>query len=180
MLYLLPAIALVFIFAKIYQLLEVKKHDQHLFEFCQLRRDTIGYLSDSYTDLSRNDYIALRKINDALSTIIAGYKEHRTVVFNLRLFSEYVNQLKAFEKKAEKISTSNPDIQELLNRVHQSIFNAFLAFTPYLKSELAFNVVMKLISLGVNAGANSFRAHLLSLKEAKTLLNTFKKHSSPC
>ncbi|WNZ54917.1 hypothetical protein QT397_18850 [Microbulbifer sp. MKSA007] len=176
----MPAIALVFIFAKIYQLLEVKKHDQHLFEFCQLRRDTIGYLSDSYTDLSRNDYIALRKINDALSTIIAGYKEHRTVVFNLRLFSEYVNQLKAFEKKAEKISTSNPDIQELLNRVHQSIFNAFLAFTPYLKSELAFNVVMKLISLGVNAGANSFKAHLLSLKEAKTLLNTFKKHSSPC
>ncbi|WP_157954096.1 hypothetical protein [Microbulbifer sp. A4B17] len=158
----------------------MKKHDQHLYEFCQLRRDTISYLSNSYDNLSRTDYIALRKINDALSTIIAGYKEHRTVVFNLRLFSEYVNELKAFEKKAEKISTNNKDIQDLLNRIHQSTFKAFLAFTPYLKSELAFSVVMKLISLGVNAGVNSMKVHLRNLKEAKSMLNTFKRLSSPC
>ncbi|WP_444943908.1 hypothetical protein ACJJIK_00935 [Microbulbifer sp. ZKSA006] len=180
MLYILLAIALVFIFAKIYQLLEVKKHDQHLFEFCQLRRDTISYLSSSYTDLSRTDYIALRKVSDTLSAIIAEYKEHRTVVFNLRLFSEYVNQLKTFEKKTEKISTNNPQIQDLLHRTHRSIFNAFLAFTPCLKSELAFAVAIKLISLGVKAGVKSLRRYLFSLKEAKLLLNTFERLSAPC
>ncbi|MCO1336527.1 hypothetical protein MO867_19525 [Microbulbifer sp. OS29] len=180
MLYILLAIALFFIALHIYRLLEVKKHDQHIFEFCQLRRDTLSYLSNSYEGLSRTDYIALRKINDALSTIIAGYKEHRTVVFNFRLFSEYVNELKAFEKKAEKISTNNKEIQELLNRIHYSIFKAFLAFTPYLKSELAFTVLMKLISIGANSGANSLKGYLLSLKEAKSMINTFKRSSTPC
>ncbi|MFA0792603.1 hypothetical protein ACCI51_18870 [Microbulbifer echini] len=158
----------------------MRKHDRHLFEFCQLRRDTIAYLSNSYESLSRTDYIALRKINDALSSIIAGYKAHRTVVFNFRLFTEYLDELKAFEKKAEKISTNNKDIQDLLKRIHCSIFKAFLAFTPHLKSELAFSLVIKLISLGIKAGLNSLKDYLLSLKEAKVMVNTFKRSSTPC
>ncbi|GAA5445214.1 hypothetical protein Misp06_03411 [Microbulbifer sp. NBRC 101763] len=180
MLYILLALALFFISIQIYRLWEMRKHDQHLFEFCQLRRDTITYLSNSYESLSRTDYIALRKINDALSTIIAEYKEHRTVVFNFRLFVEYLDELKAFEKKAEKISTSNKEIQNLLNRIHCSIFKAFLAFTPYLKSELALSLVMKLSSLGVKAGVNSLKGYLSSLKEAKMMVNTFKRSSTPC
>ncbi|WP_444900346.1 hypothetical protein ACJJIX_00215 [Microbulbifer sp. VAAC004] len=180
MLSILLAIALLFIAIQLYRLHEIRKHDQHLFEFCQLRRDTIAYLSNSYENLSRTDYIALRKINDALSSIIAGYKEHRTVVFNYRLFIEYLDELKAFEKKAEKISTGNKDIQDLLKRIHCSIFKAFLAFTPHLKSELAFSLMMKLISLGVKAGVKSLKDYLLRLKEAKVMVNTFKGSSTPC
>ncbi|QFT54401.1 hypothetical protein FIU95_07510 [Microbulbifer sp. THAF38] len=176
----LLAIALVFIAIQIYRLFEIRRHDQHLFEFCQLRRDTIAYLSNSYEHLSRTDYIALRKINDALSRIIAGYKEHKTVVFNYRLFTEYLDELKAFERKAEKISTGNKDIQDLLKRIHCSIFKAFLAFTPHLKSELAFSLVIKVISLGVKAGLNSLKDYLQRLKEAKVMVNTFKRSTTPC
>ncbi|MDP5208576.1 hypothetical protein [Microbulbifer sp. 2205BS26-8] len=180
MLYLLLAMALFGIAFQLYRLAEMKKHDQHLFELCQLRRDAIRYLSNAYEDLTRTDYIALRKINDALSTMIASYSEQRTVIFNLKRFSVHLDELKTFENKAKNISTSNTEIQNLLNRIHHSIFKAFLAFTPRLKSELAFTLELHLITFGVRAGINSLKGYLLSLKEAKMMVNAFKQSTAPC
>lgn len=176
----LMLVTLLLIFIQIYKLLEIKKHDRHLHRFCQLRRDSIQYLSGSYREISRNDYVALRKIIESLNTIIGSYKEHKTVVFNFRLFVRYLNDLKEFEKKVEKISTDNEEIKRLRNRLHRSIFKAFLAYTPYLKSEIAFYLVAHIFSFGVRAGANSLRGYLSSLNEAKVMVNTFKQSTTPC
>lgn len=177
---LLITIAIFLLVIQAYKLLEVKKHDKHLFRFCNLRREAVKYLSCSYQDLSRNDYIALRKTIETLNGIIGSYKEHKTVVFNFRLFVRYLNDLKEFEKTTEKISTNNEKIKDFIRSLHKLIFKAFLAYTPYFKSEIAFYLIVQLFSFGVRAGVNSLKDYLSSLEEAKKMVNAFNQSVTSC
>lgn len=78
---------LLMIVAMILRLRALKKHDKVLYAFCQLRRDTMSLIREHNYDLCRQDYIALRDIEDGLSDTIHDYNMHKVYLFNFRKFS---------------------------------------------------------------------------------------------
>lgn len=173
MLNILLAAATVFLLIQIFKLRKMQKHDRYLYAFTQLHRETIDYLFDSHSKISRDDYIALRNLSDALKTIIYNYKNHKTVIFNFRLFVKHLNEVKKFEEKASRISTENQEIKKLIEKAHQAIIKAFLAFTPFIRSEFFFRLIKIYIKIFALAGKKSLTSYLSSLDEAKIKRNAF-------
>lgn len=104
---------------------DMKKHDQHLYAFCQLRRDAITYIYENRESLSRTEYVAVKKVVDVLNTTIRTYKTHKVILFNFRKFKKYMEQTKSLSGKMEGIETSNPDIKKLQQRFVVLMFHGF-------------------------------------------------------
>jgi len=168
-----------FFLFQVYQLREMKKHDEHLFRFCELRRDSIDLLSNEYETSSRNDYVALRKLIEALNNTIHNYKSHKTVIFNFRLFARYLREFKSLEEKADEISTNNQDLLNLICRMQVSVFEAFLAYTPFFKSEIIVSITIRVLSAAVDSGISSVRKYRNSLVEVVEKIEHLK-HTSTC
>jgi hypothetical protein len=167
-----------FLAFQIFRLNEMRKHDTHLFRFCELRRDCIDLMGKEYQSLSRNDYVALRKLVEVLNVTINKYKNHKTVLFDFRLFTRYLGDLKSVEARAEKISTKNSDIRQLIERMQVSVLAAFLAFTPFLKSEILGKVIARILAVATNTGMESLKKNLASVKEANALVKQYKQADS--
>ena len=86
MFYIVATLIAIFLIYQIISLRELKKHDEHLFRFCELRRESIKLLYEERDALGRNDYIALREMLGALNVTINNYRNHKTAIFNLRRF----------------------------------------------------------------------------------------------
>lgn len=177
MFYLIAVPVFILISLQVVHLLELKKHDEHLFKFCQLRRESLELLANSYGEISRNDYLALRKLIQTESVIIGSYKEHKTVVFNFRIFLKNFNDAKVFNDQSKEISTNNEDIKRLIGKMQFLIANAFLAYTPFLKSELMFQFAVRASSMAVTLGFYKFKEVGNRLKEARNLLDSYGKNA---
>jgi hypothetical protein len=156
--------------AQAHKLREMKKHDKHLYALCQLRRDVVSYLYVSRQELSRTDYIAARKTLDVLSLTIQNYWTHKTVIFNFRRFQKYMHQTKDLSGQMDEIHTKNADITRFQERFMSLVFEGFLAYTPFLKSELAVKFVIAIFNALAVVGNHAVNSYVESLKDASRLL----------
>lgn len=146
-------------------LMGLRKHDVHLYRFCELRRDSIKFLYDEYKNLSRTDYIALRKLILALNVTINNYKVHKKALFDFRAFTRYVKEVKPFEDDVDEISTNNEKIHELRERMSHAVIEAFFAYTPFLKHQVVANFIFFVLSAAVKTGSEKFSNDLNILGE---------------
>ena len=160
---------LIFLLFQLFQLRELKKHDIHLYDFCQLRSDSILYLKDNYESLHYDDYVELRGLISTLDLTIGNYKHHRNVLFNFRLFVKYLTEFKEIEKASFKVKTKNKTILTLIERMNKSVFFAFIAYTPFLKHELILNIIIKILLVGAYTGQKSVKRILSKVTEAKDI-----------
>lgn len=152
---LILVIIILFTLFEFIYLKNIQKHDRYIFEFCDLRRDIITYLYEERNRLSRADYIQLREILDTNNTTIHNYKENKYTMFNFRRF---IDKLRTIENdRSGKVNESKvlPEIKDFQVRLVHIIFNAFIAYTPFLKSEVILKVLYFVTSKAVKAGVKS-------------------------
>lgn len=178
MFYFVAGLISAFLVYQVINLRELRKHDEHLFRFCELRRDAISLLYNERETLSRNDYIALRKILKTLNLTINNYRTHKTVTFNLRRFLAYVKELRSLDHDTGKISTNNKDIINLNYRMHHVVCLAFLAYTPFLRSEVLASIVIKVLNACVEMGIKSCALYAREFKKAVQFTYEFRKPPS--
>ena len=155
MLILMLVIFILFTLFEVIYLKRIQKHDRYIFEFCDLRRDMITYLYEERNDLSRADYVQLREILKTNNVTIHKYKDNKHTMFNFRRF---IDRLRVIEnKKSRTVSESQvlPEVKEFQVRLVHIVFNAFLAYTPFLKSEVIIKVLYFITSKAVRAGVES-------------------------
>lgn len=144
---------LLMIVAMILRLRALKKHDKVLYAFCQLRRDTMSLIREHNYDLCRQDYIALRDIEDGLSDTIHDYNMHKVYLFNFRKFSAALRRLKP-QMNITSGERLRPEITRLRRSCGQVLILAFFTFTPFLKHEIAIKALRRtLIAIATLSGA---------------------------
>src|ERR1051325_11872039 len=73
------------------------KHDKVLYSFCDVRRDVMSVLREHAFDLTKEDYIALRDIEEVASDTILDYHNFKIYIFNFRKFRAAVRRLEGIE-----------------------------------------------------------------------------------
>lgn len=124
----------------------VARHDRVLFPFCQLRRDIMRFLREHMPKeanaLSREEYRSILRLVAVVGVTIHHYNQHKTLMFNLREIERYLNEYRATLKETPINLTDNAEIQELHARFVRCLAEAFLAYTPMIRSERALRVLV--------------------------------------
>jgi len=176
--YVLMTAALLSTFWMILRMRKVKRHDEVLYRFCELRRDAMKTLRDksSIEAMTRQEYIVLRKLLETLNVIIEAYKTHKTVIFNLRTLVRVLSEYKRYNKKAESIEkTKHEGIEFLRIGIMKALLHGFLAYTPFIKSEVVVRVVLAILGLLAQSGVKKLNGYARSLKEALEIKQTYQK-----
>lgn len=133
---------LLLLFYMIIYLRKLKKHDIVLYKFCQLRREAISILAEKNFNLSRDEYFSVRNLITILNSTIHNYNEYKTAIFDMRKLLKHFRDLKTSAKEIEKLELpQNQQIEKLYNKFLFSMFYAFFAYTPFLKSEIILNII---------------------------------------
>ena len=124
---------------------EMQKHDRVLFPFCQLRRDVMRFLYKNVVEnghsLSTEEYQFLRQLLNVLDFTIHNYNQYKTLMFNVRKIAKHLKMY----RRASKTSLETPEvpeIQEFHKRIHRLLVTAFLSYTPLIRWELAFRLIV--------------------------------------
>lgn len=142
MFYLLMVPLLLVLFCMILYLRKLKKHDIVLYRFCQLRRNTISMIAENKLTLSKEEYSSLRTLITILNSTIHNYNECKTAVFDIRNLFKHFRELKKSTNEIENLQLpDNKDIKELYFQFLFSMFYAFFAYTPFLKSEIVLTII---------------------------------------
>ena len=125
----------------------VNKHDRVLFPLCQLRRDVLSFLyTNTFTrqsTLSPAEYDSLIKLSNMLDSAIHNYNEHKTVMFNLRKLMSHLKKYRHTMKQTKLPELpDNPEIQAFHARFVQCLAQAFIAYTPLIRSEIVLQVTI--------------------------------------
>ena len=134
---------------------EMQKHDRVLFPFCQLRRDVMSFLylnvMKDADSLSPSEYRFIRLLLNALDDTIRNYNHHKTSMFNIRKIAK---QLKMY-RNASEATLKVPDHQEIQifhQRIRRLMVEAFLAYTPLIRWELALRLIVLAGRVGYHVG----------------------------
>lgn len=128
------------------RLRKLKKHDSVLFRICQVRRDTIAFLSDSLPTLTREEYIALRQLLYALNLTINNYQHHKCVLFNFRRLKRYTMEYHNFNNHMNKIHVpKDGPIRDLFDQAIYAFLYGFFTYTPLIRSELVLHLLRMFI-----------------------------------
>lgn len=147
----------------------IKKHDIVLYKICQVRRDSMQLLRNNWQGMSKEDYLALRKLLDILNSTINSYNEHKIVLFNLRRFFEHVKRYDSFSKEIEPTEMpKNGEIQALYTATFKSLLYGFFAYTPLIKSEIFVKISFLILSLITLLGIEKFNNSIHQLVESIT------------
>ncbi|WP_435979198.1 hypothetical protein [Psychrobacter sp. DM4] len=172
MLILMLVIAVIFALFETVYLKRIQKHDRYIFEFCDLRRDMITYLYEERNGLSRSDYIQLREILNTNNVTIHNYKDSKHTMFNFRRF---IDKLRVIENKKSRVESNVlPEVKVFQVRLVHIVFDAFLAYTPFLKSEVIIKVLYFITSNAVKAGFKSLVPYEKDLEFIRTLGKEYK------
>jgi hypothetical protein len=133
----------------IFMLHRLRKHDRVLFEFCENRRDIMGYLREEGADLSVGDYVDVRSLVEVANGRIHYFNECKPYHFNLRRFMEYLGSVKQDD---EAIHIENERVVQLYDRHVYALLRAFFAFTPFIKSELVLGISIAIASALAQTG----------------------------
>lgn len=125
----------------------LKKHDDVLFRFSQLRRDMMGYLRSKTTKIPRDDYIELRKLLDIVNSTIHNYDDHKQGLFRIdEFFKETRTVYKSVNKAKSKEIKNNAKVKGFYHEYGKIMLIAFLTYSPFLKSKIVIFLLIKLSS----------------------------------
>ena len=146
----------------------VRKHDQMLFPFCQLRRDIIDYLKKNILDapnrISQKEGEAVLKLLDAVNQTIHNYNQHKTVMFNLREMQKHLKKYQRASSTALSIP-DNPEIHALYQRFGCLLVKAFIAYTPLIRSEVAVYLIAYVYRVAKTTGARQVTDYVVRAAE---------------
>ena len=164
--------------ASLYMILHLhnmRKHDQVLYRFCQLRREAMSLIREHNFNLTKEDYVALREITEVTSATIHDYNRCKIYLFNFRRLLRTIRQIENLEPKINKGRALKGQIKGLRNRFGDAMVFAFFTFTPFLKYETALRVftgaLMALTKVGVGKARRVIE--VLSWLEAERRTPTF-------
>lgn len=149
------------ILASLYMILAlraVRKHDQVLYRFCQVRRDTMSLIREHNLALTKDDYFALREIVDATSATIHDYQLCKIYVFNFRKFLAAIRRFKDMELKINRGDLLKHEIVRLRNDFGRALVFSFFTFTPFFKTELALKALTGTLSGLATLGGKYMKA----------------------
>ena len=153
MFYLLFVPVFVLMFFELRYLLGLRKHDRVLFPFCNIRRELMTLLRDHHQDLSVEDYLYARNMLNALSHTVSIYRDHKSRFFNFRAFLRF---LRAYQSSADEIAkiprTKHPQLQAMEQQLNWAMFRGFMAYTPFLRSEIVVRVLLAIMTFLGNLG----------------------------
>lgn len=152
--------ALIMSMYMIVYLRNLRKHDNVLYRFCQIRRKAMSILRNDGFGMQGQDYVSLRVLVENLNITINNYKECKTVLFNFRRFNKYLTEYKISAQEVEQFKLPNDErIKALVRDFSIALFRAFLEYTPLIRSEIAIRIILfiatALTKIGINH-ANNF------------------------
>ncbi len=150
----------------------LKKHDTILYSLCQCRRDIIQFLWENRETLTREEYLAVRKLLVTMNHVINRYNSHKTIIFNLRKLVERARKIESFSRQPMSLP-DNEEIKCLYFCSFLAYCQGFLAYTPLIRSELAVRVVARLLDavLRVKLGKISSRiGHMVQAGRRNTAI----------
>ncbi|HKV42152.1 MAG TPA: hypothetical protein VJX67_23310, partial [Blastocatellia bacterium] len=115
------------------------RHDRVLYRFCEIRREIMNLIRDNAFEMDRTDYYAFRDLLEVVSFTIHDYNACKIHSFNFRRFREW---LKDAKQLGGKIETQNRRVLDLRAKYSWAMLDAFFAYTPFLKSEIAVKVLL--------------------------------------
>ncbi len=116
------------------QLNLMKKHDQVLYRFCQIRRDIIQILRQENFSLHKKEYFELRYLLHCINITINNYDVLKISFFNLRKFIEFARD---FKDEINDIKLSKKQrVLGFQRRTGYAMFEAFFSYTPLIKSTI--------------------------------------------
>ena len=77
----------------------LKKHDEVLYMFCQVRRETMDLIREHNFELAEEDYSALKEIADVTGATIHDYQLCKIYVFNFRRFLTAIRRFKEWSER---------------------------------------------------------------------------------
>ena len=140
---------------------EIQKHDRVLFPFCQLRREIMRFLYmnaiKNTNSLSLTEYKSVRRLLNVLDAAIHDYNKHKTLMFNVGKIAKHLKMYRKVSKATLEIP-DHPEIREFHERVRRFLVAALLVYTPLVRWELAFRLVVFAYRMSKQDGIRRRRA----------------------
>ena len=175
---LLPVLALSLFM--IFKLRRMQKHDVVLYQFCQIRRDAIKLIDERGTQFSRAGYHSTRHLLDNLSVMIRNYDGCKANVFNIRRLIQALKDYRHSSRQVEKIQIPNDlQIMELHSRFRHAMLEAFLAYTPWIKSEICAWILLSILRFFARAGNKTIESAGNYLAWLREEMKDTEKHNRP-
>jgi hypothetical protein len=131
-------------------LIRLRTHDRVLFPICEARGDLVRRLmiADAAGTLKQDDYVYARWLLGGMDRIVSLYRDHRTHFFNLRAYLRFVRQYTNSARDLIAVPrTDNAELRAIEQRFNRAMLRGFLAYTPWLKSELAATIVIAISTM---------------------------------
>jgi hypothetical protein len=155
----------------IVKLRNLKKHDIILFSFCGLRRDAMQLLRDRGYELGEDNYKSIKRLLKILNHAIHEYNDNKLSFFNFRAFYRSAKQFKDSTKQIEKFQApSDEEISILVRRLSVTMIYSFLAYTPFLKSEIILRLATSFFRILTNTSIDYISKRTNVMFDAFTLL----------
>jgi len=138
------------------KLRNLKKHDIVLFRFCQIRRDIMKLIDTRGVNLDRTGYHSVRNMLECLNSMTHNYEGFKVHIFNVRRLERILKSYKHATRQIDKIQVpSDAEIVELHKKFRYAMLEAFLVYTPLIRSEIMARLLLKLLMLLSHAGIKS-------------------------
>jgi hypothetical protein len=143
--YILFVPSIIILLVTMFELLIVRKHDSVLYQYCQLRRNILGYLRTKGTRLSEPDYVLANQMLDYVGITIHDFHKLKEEVFNVRKARKLAKaSWRVHTKRDIFAETSNKQLKNLQNQFRFLILISIFAYTPFLKSEVVLRLLYQL------------------------------------
>jgi len=161
-------------------LLRMRKHDVVLFRLCEVRRELMTILRDRGFNLPKNEYLAARLILSAANSAIQNYNHSKMFLFNCRAFVKY---LRIYKEEITSVTKKVPapkdeEILEISSKFNYAMAKGFLAYTPFIRSEIGLMVLVFLFRFLVRAGVKTLQKQFEDLVWAREHIRCLRE--SPC
>lgn len=144
-----------------FQARKTRKHDEVLFRFCQIRRNAIELIASRHQELSKEQYSSVRRLLDHASIMIHDFDKCKSLIFNYRRFVKALKFYRGKVQEADQISVPNDaDIVNLHKHYRYALWQAFLAYTPFIKTEFSIKMMIKLFALLSRLGNHKLQSAL--------------------
>lgn len=122
----------------------LRRHDRVLHPICEIRSEMMGYVIREWEAgrLERDDYTRARLMLASMDTTVSMYRDHRTRIFNLRELFRFLARYRAAVRIIRVPPTNNRELKSFEQRLSDAMFRGFVAYTPWLASEIAGKLVL--------------------------------------
>jgi len=118
-----------------YKSYKIKKHDDVLFQFCNIRRDVMKYLRDNMDHISQEEYKSLKHLLKQLNILIRDYEALTSMIFDLGHLFKEADKTRKYVLILEKIKLpDNKEIERLYFNQKRAMLYAFMRYTPFVRS----------------------------------------------